>query len=181
MNYGAGVVEAQPTPGSETTAANVDGQECSIDRALSVIGDRWSILILRDAFRGIRRFGEIQRDLGIARPVLSERLTRLVDAGVLERTRYNEHPPRFDYRLTAMGRELSPILVALMQWGDRHLHDGRPPTVLEHTVCHQPLDARLFCSTCGRRLAAHEIAASEPVSDREADSPSAHESTSEDP
>lgn len=118
--------------------------------------------MLRDTFKGIRRFDEIRRDLGIARPVLSDRLHRLVEAGVLERRRYSDHPPRYDYRLTPIGRELSPILVALMQWGDRHLRgDTTPPTVLEHSSCHEPIDARLYCERCGRRIAAHEICAQE--------------------
>src|SRR5215218_9699954 len=97
------------------------GQTCSIARALEVIGERWTILILRDAFLGIRRFDDFQRSLGIARNVLNARLQRLIDAGVLERRLYQERPLRYEYRLTQRGRDLWPALVSLMQWGDRHL------------------------------------------------------------
>src|SRR5262245_53051593 len=111
--------------------AHGTAESCSIASALEIVGDRWTILILRDAFRGIRRFDELRRDLDIPRAVLAERLRRLVDHGVLVKRRYQERPERFEYRLTPMGLQLSPILVALMQWGDRWLsgEDG-PPTLL---------------------------------------------------
>jgi DNA-binding HxlR family transcriptional regulator len=121
---------------------------CSIARALEVIGDRWTILILRDGFKGIRRFEEIRRDLGIPRAVLAERLAKLVDAGVLARRRYQDHPPRDEYRLTEMGRELSPVLVGLMQWGDRWLSEKGPPTVLVHSPCGTEVDLSFHCATC---------------------------------
>ena len=130
---------------------------CSIARALDVIGDRWSILILRDTFRGIRRFAEIQRDLAIPKAVLSDRLTSLVAAGVLERRQYMEHPPRHEYRLTDMGRQLSPVLVGLMQWGDRWLGDGQAPTVLVHEPCGTEVDLRFRCDTCNRGFGPTEI------------------------
>ena len=123
--------------GRETApAAPADPQSCSIARALEVIGDRWTILVLRDCFKGIRRFDEIRRDLDIARPVLADRLRRLVDHGVLEKRLYQERPNRYEYRLTQMGRELSPILVALMRWGDHYLAgEAGPPTLLVHKPC----------------------------------------------
>lgn len=121
---------------------------CSIARALEIIGDRWSILILRDAFRGVRRYDELRTDLGIARPVLSDRLKRLVERGVLQKVRYQDHPPRYEYRLTQMGVELSPILVALMKWGDRHLSEGGAPTVLVHEPCGHPLEQGFWCASC---------------------------------
>ena len=100
---------------------------CSIARSLDVIGDRWTILILRDTFRGIRRFEEIRRDLGIPRAVLVRPTElRWSTAACWRKRQYMTHPPRFEYRLTDMGRELSPVLVGLMQWGDRWLSDGRP-------------------------------------------------------
>ena len=99
------------------------------------MGDRWTILILRDAFRGIRRFDDFRRDLEIARPVLADRLRRLVEAGVMVKVAYQDRPRRYEYRLTRMGIELSPALVALMRWGDRWLSDGLPPTVLVHEPC----------------------------------------------
>ena len=132
---------------SETAAS------CSIERALEIIGDRWTILVLRDAFRGIRRFDELRRDLDIARPVLADRLRRLVDSGILERRLYQTRPKRYEYRLTEMGVELSPILVALMRWGDRFLAgDGGPPTVLVHEPCGHELRQGFFCTSCRQTL-----------------------------
>ncbi len=123
-----------------------------------MIGDRWTILILRDTFKGIRRFEEIRRDLGIPRAVLSDRLNRLVDAQILQRRRYMDHPARFEYRLTDMGRELSPVLVGLMKWGDRWLSDGAPPTVLVHEPCGNEVDLDFHCEHCGSDFGPTEIA-----------------------
>ena len=106
-----------------------DGQNCSIARALEVVGERWTLLIVRDAFLGVRRFEQFQERLGVARNVLTDRLNRLVNEGILERVRYSERPERFEYRLTAKGRELNIALTALRQWGDKHLSD-KPPRVL---------------------------------------------------
>lgn len=105
-----------------------EGQNCSIARALELVGERWTLLIIRDAFLGRRRFDEFQESLGIARNVLTERLNRLVDEGIFERVAYSKRPLRFEYRLTAKGRDLSVPLLALMQWGDRHL-GHKPPRV----------------------------------------------------
>ncbi len=91
----------------------------SITRTLDLVGDRWTLLILRGTFRGLHRFSELHDDLGIAKNLLSDRLTRLVDAGILAKVPYQERPVRHEYRLTEKGRELSPALIALMQWGDR--------------------------------------------------------------
>ncbi|HJO20101.1 MAG TPA: helix-turn-helix domain-containing protein, partial [Acidimicrobiales bacterium] len=92
---------------------------CSIARTLEAVGDRWTLLILRDLFRGVRRFERLHGDLGIARNLLTDRLRRLEEAGVVQRVPYQERPVRHEYRLTAKGRDLSPALVALMAWGDR--------------------------------------------------------------
>jgi DNA-binding HxlR family transcriptional regulator len=98
-----------------------EGQEpCSVAWTLEIVGERWTWLIIRDAFLGLSRFAEFERSLGIARNVLADRLARLVDEGVFERVRYSERPPRFEYRLTAEGRDLFTALNALRQWGDRH-------------------------------------------------------------
>lgn len=115
-------------------------------------------MILRDAFRGVRRFDDFRRDLDIARPVLTERLKRLVEAGVFERRPYCEHPPRFEYRLTAKGAALSPALVALMRWGDEWLADDGPPTVLVHDACGEPLDQAFVCWACDETITRAEIA-----------------------
>jgi len=134
-------------------------EPCSIARALEVIGDAWSILVLRDAFRAIRRFDDLQRDLAIAKPVLADRLKRLVDAGVLERRQYREHPPRFEYRLTQMGRDLSPALVALMRWGDTYLAGGGgAPVVLVHDQCGHELDQSFVCWSCDQTFTPTDIA-----------------------
>ena len=130
---------------------------CSIAGTLEVIGDRWTILILRDAFRGVRRFEEIQHDLGIARNVLTDRLTKLVEHGILEKRQYQDRPARSEYRLTAKGVDLSPALVALMRWGDKHLAGDHVPTVLVHDACGHPLDQTFICWDCDTTVAPTEI------------------------
>ncbi len=135
-------------------------QVCSIAGALDVVGERWSLLIVRDVFLGLRRFEQIQDDLGIARNVLQTRLTRLVEEDVLERRPYQEHPPRHEYRLTEKGLDLWPTIVALMQWGDRHAARAEgPPVVLEHRGCGGAVDAHLTCERCGARLTVRDARA----------------------
>jgi DNA-binding HxlR family transcriptional regulator len=126
------------------------GQTCSIARTLEVIGERWTMLIVRDIFLGLRRFDDIQADLGIARNVLAARLERLVETGVLEKAPYQEHPLRHEYRLTDKGRDLWPVLVELVQWGDRHAPgpDG-PPVVYRHRGCGGALGSGRVCGACG--------------------------------
>jgi DNA-binding HxlR family transcriptional regulator len=119
-----------------------DGQVCSIAGTLELIGERWTLLIVRDAFLGLRRFDEFQRSLGIARNVLTDRLNRLVEAGIFEKVRYSERPERFEYRLTDKGRELNVALSALRQWGDRHVVE-RPPRLLRTRDGHVPVVAAL--------------------------------------
>src|SRR3982751_3153860 len=94
---------------------------CSIARTLDIVGERWTLLILRDAFNDVRRFEDFAAGLPVARNILTDRLQTLVAHGILERRRYQERPPRYEYRLTAKGMELYPVLIALLQWGDRHL------------------------------------------------------------
>ena len=134
-----------------------DSQVCSIARALELVGERWSLLVIRDAFLGKRRFDEFQESLGIASNVLSDRLRRLVEAGILERVRYQEHPERFEYRLTDQGRELNTALVALLHWGDRYLAPSGPPRIVEHAGCGGDVVAQLVCAKCGKELASREI------------------------
>src|SRR5690348_7702483 len=100
-----------------------EGQNCSIARALEIVGERWTLLIVRDAFLGRRRFDEFQESLGIARNVLADRLNRLVDEGIFERARYSERPERYEYRLTPKGRDLQIALAGLRQWGDMYLSE----------------------------------------------------------
>jgi DNA-binding HxlR family transcriptional regulator len=137
-----------------------NGQVCSVAGALEVVGERWSLLIVRDVLLGLRRFDEMQADLGIARNVLQTRLTRLVDEGVLEKRLYQERPPRFEYRLTEKGLDLWPAIVALMQWGDRHAaRSSGPPVRLEHKGCGGAVDDHRICERCGERLSAREARA----------------------
>jgi DNA-binding HxlR family transcriptional regulator len=127
-----------------------DNQVCSIARTLESIGDRWTMLVIRDAFLGVRRFEDFQRDLGVARNVLADRLARLVEDGILERRRYQEKPKRFEYRLTEKGLDLWPVLVSLMKWGDRHaVAAGGPPTLILHRDCGGVVDERFRCTECG--------------------------------
>jgi DNA-binding HxlR family transcriptional regulator len=105
-----------------------DDQVCSIARSLELVGDRWTLLIVRDLIFGLTRFDEFLESLGIASNVLADRLNRLVDEGIAERVPYSERPQRFEYRLTPKGRELGPVLLALMQWGDRHISE-KPPRI----------------------------------------------------
>jgi len=119
-----------------------DGQTCSIARALEVVGERWTLLIVRDVFLGRRRFDELQESLGIARNVLADRLNRLTDEGILERVRYSERPERFEYRLTTKGRDLNVALTALRQWGDAYLSE-QPPMLLRRKADRKPVVAAL--------------------------------------
>jgi DNA-binding HxlR family transcriptional regulator len=137
-----------------------DSQTCSIAGALEVVGERWSLLIVRDVLLGLRRFDEIQANLGIARNVLQTRLTRLMDQGVLERRPYQERPPRYEYRLTEKGLDLWPTIVSLMRWGDEHaVPAAGPPVLLEHRGCGGAVDEHRLCASCGARLSARDVRA----------------------
>jgi DNA-binding HxlR family transcriptional regulator len=128
------------------------GMHCSIAQALEIVGEWWTLLILRDAVLGVTRFDDWQRRLGISRNVLSARLDALVEQGVLERRRYEEHPPRDEYVLTAKGRDLTPALEALRSWGDRYAAPSGPPMLLVHDDCGHEVHAVSHCSHCGERL-----------------------------
>jgi DNA-binding HxlR family transcriptional regulator len=131
-------------------------QACSIARSLEVLGERWTILIIRDIFNRRRRFDEIQENLGIARNVLSTRLARLVEEGIIEKRPYQERPPRYEYFLTEKGLELWPVMMGLLHWGDRHLADGGPPVVVRHKGCGGAVDERGYCERCSERLEARD-------------------------
>jgi len=120
-----------------------EGQNCSIARALEIVGERWTLLIVRDAFLGKRRFDEFQQSLGISRNVLAERLGRLVDEGILDRVLYQEHPQRYEYRLTTKGRDLHLALTGLRQWGDEYLSE-KPPRLLRSKADKRPVIAALI-------------------------------------
>src|SRR3954464_10585436 len=136
-----------------------DDQVCSIARTLELIGERWTILIVRDAFLGVRRFDDFQRSLGIARNVLQNRLERLVEHGLLERARYQEKPERFESRLTEKGLALWPVLVSLISWGDRHAAPDGPPVILEHRDCGGRVNDRRICEKCGALLGPRDVKA----------------------
>src|SRR5947208_141412 len=136
-----------------------DDQVCSIARTLELIGERWTILIIRDAFLGVRRFDDFQRSLGVARNVLQGRLERLVESGILDRVRYQERPERFEYRLTEKGIDLWPVVVALIGWGDRHAAPDGPPVVLEHRACGGRVNDRRICEACGALLGPRDVSA----------------------
>jgi DNA-binding HxlR family transcriptional regulator len=133
------------------------GQVCSIANSLEVIGERWSLLIVRDVLNGNRRFGELQRSLGIARNVLSARLQRLVDEDILERRQYQDSPVRYEYFLTEKGLGLWPALIALLNWGDRYSPSpGGPPKLIVHKECGGRVSDRGICEECGQTLHARD-------------------------
>jgi DNA-binding HxlR family transcriptional regulator len=140
--------------------SSLQEQPCSIARTVSILGERWTMVILRQAFNRQRRFEDIQRGLGIARNVLADRLQTLVAEGILERRRYQERPARYEYRLTAKGRDLYPVLVSLMRWGDKYMAgQAGPPVVLVHERCGEATEPALTCSACGEAIDAREMRA----------------------
>jgi DNA-binding HxlR family transcriptional regulator len=131
---------------------------CSVARTLEMIGEWWTLLILRDAFLGVRRFEDFQSRLGIARNVLTDRLNTLVEHGILERQRYQERPERFEYRLTEKGLDLHPVLVSLLRWGDRWTAGEQgPPLVLEHRSCGHDITPIMVCPYCREEVTARSI------------------------
>ena len=130
-------------------SASAQPRVCAIARTLDIVGGRGARLAVREVFLGNRRFDEMVRRTGVPRDTLAARLRALVQAGVLERVRYCDHPARFEYYLTQAGIDLYPVIVALMSWGDRYLAgESGPPLVLRHN-CGQPLGAELVCRGCG--------------------------------
>ncbi len=133
--------------------------DCSVAQCLEVVGEWWSMLIVRDVFLGVSRFDDFQRRLGISRNILQQRLARLVDAGVLARVPYSEHPPRHDYRLTDKGRDLWPVLTAMRQWGDRYAAPSGPPLDVSHKACGSAAEALLVCGGCGEPIGPRDVEA----------------------
>jgi len=135
-------------------------ETCSLARAMAVVGDRWTLLILREAFLKVRRFEDFQASLGIARRVLSERLALLTEEGVLEKRAYQTRPLRHEYRLTQKGLELYPVILSLVHWGDAH-YAGKAgaPMLHRHLSCGHDFRSVLTCSECGEAVGAREVAA----------------------
>src|SRR4051794_26203059 len=140
--------------------SEIDQQDCSVAKALSVVGDRWTMLILKEAFMRVHRFEDFLERTGAPRPVLAERLRDLVDDGVLERRPYSERPARYEYRLTQKGLDLWPVLVSLLRWGDRWMSPPNgPPVDLLHKGCDHAMHPELACSACGDWLEARDVRA----------------------
>jgi len=127
-----------------------DQQVCSIARALEVVGERWSLLIVRDAlFAGVTRFSDFQHNLGVATNILKARLDAFVETGIMERRRYSERPEQFEYVLTDKGRDLAPALIALTQWGDRWAAPDGPPILYRHDTCGDAVTQAGVCAAGG--------------------------------
>jgi DNA-binding HxlR family transcriptional regulator len=137
-------------------AETVTPRVCSIARTLELVGERWALLALREVFLGVRRFDAIQRNTGAPRDVLSARLRKLLSAGLLERRQYQERPDRYEYRLTEAGRDLLPVLLTLMDWGDKHLADGEPPYTYGHR-CGAEFHPVLVCQACGEPVTRRDL------------------------
>jgi DNA-binding HxlR family transcriptional regulator len=131
-------------------------QNCAIARTLAFLGERWTVLVLRELFLGRRRFEEMQEELGIASNVLSARLSTLREEGIVERHPYSTHPGRYEYRLTEKGRELQPVLLAMLAWGDRYKVDA-PPIDTVHADCGHAMHAVPHCSRCGGELTTRNV------------------------
>ncbi|MET7752915.1 helix-turn-helix domain-containing protein [Micromonospora sp. NPDC005367] len=129
---------------------NYEGQNCSLARALELVGERWTLLIVRDAFYGVRRYGDFLAHLDIPRAVLADRLTTLVEAGILQRSRYQDSPPRDEYLLTDRGAELWSVIYPLWSWTERHFSTGEPLRTFRHAACGTALDPAGRCPTCGQ-------------------------------
>jgi len=138
--------------------SDLEKEPCSVARALSVIGDRWTLLILRDCFLRVRRFDDFHARLGIGRPILADRLQKLVDSFVLTKVAYQQRPTRYEYRLTEKGLALHPVIMAIVHWGDVHMADkkGRP-LLHRHAACGEVFDPKLVCSECGEPLEPRQV------------------------
>ena len=133
-------------------------ERCSVARSVAVIGDRWTLMILRDCFLGIRRFEDFERRLGISRSIIAERLKTLTDEGVLRREAYQDRPVRHEYRLTDKGLALHPVMMAIVHWGDVHYAgDEGPPLIHRHKACGCDFTPVQTCSACGGAVTARDV------------------------
>ncbi|RLZ09471.1 transcriptional regulator [Acinetobacter sp. 2JN-4] len=138
----------------------IGDQPCSVARTLSVLGDRWTMLILRNAFMGVRRFDDFQRSLGLTRHVLSERLKRLVEHGILAKVPYVERQERFEYQLTEKGLDLYPIMLSMIQWADKWMDMGLgKPIEFTHKRCGKKMIPQMVCSECDEPIQVKDVRA----------------------
>jgi DNA-binding HxlR family transcriptional regulator len=138
--------------------AELAEKHCAIARTWAVIGERWTMMVLRELFRGAHRFDDIQAKLGLGSNVLADRLQQLEADGVLERRRYQDRPVRHDYHLTAKGEDLYPLMLAMLRWGNRYTVD-QPPLKLRHKPCRHIVDPLVVCDSCGQELHRHDLRA----------------------
>lgn len=157
---GTGRTPVEPAKRARRTAESASfsrGRPSSVSRSLEIIGDRWSFLIIREAFFGVRRFDKLQTELKIAPNILTERLARLVTRGVFERIKYQDQPERYEYRLTEMGKDLYGAFITMAAWGDRWLAGGDPPLILTHLDCGHDFSAVVICDKCKAPVEAHAM------------------------
>lgn len=138
--------------------AELAEKDCAIARTWAVIGERWTMMVLRELFRGSHRFEDIQAKLQMGRNVLADRLQQLEADGVIERRRYQERPVRHDYHLTQKGEDLYPLLLAVLRWGNRYTVD-EPPLKLRHKSCRHVVDPLVVCDSCGEELHRRDLRA----------------------
>ena len=132
--------------------SEIDAIPCPVAQAMSVIGDSWTTLILRDAIRGATKFDEFQQSIRASRAVLADRLSHLVEHGVFERVQYEAHPPRYEYRLTPRGQALRPVMMVLAHWGETHLPARVRRSTRRHTECGHRFAPVVSCSECGEPI-----------------------------
>lgn len=155
---GARRMSAETARRSRRTAEDfMRGRPSSVSRSLEIIGDRWSFLVLREAFYGARRFDQLQTELRIASNILTDRLARLVDRGIFKRLKYQSLPERFEYILTPMGLDLFGPMMMMMAWGDRWRSNGRPPLLLKHLNCGHEFTPAVICNKCSKPIHAHAM------------------------
>ena len=159
---GPGAGRKPAKPGRNTRRASdgsrfIRGRPSSVSRALEIIGDKWSFMVVREAFFGHRRYDRIQSELGIAPNILTDRLSRLVARGVFQRRLYRQAPERYEYQLTDMGRDLYGPFVAMLAWGDRWLAKGKPPLLLQHIKCEHDFQAIVICDACRKPVIAADM------------------------
>lgn len=138
--------------------SDLGDQACSVARSVAVIGDRWTLMLLRDCFLGVRRFEDFERRLGISRSIIAERLKGLVEEGVLRREAYQDNPVRHEYRLTDKGLALHPVMMAIVHWGDVHYAgEAGPPLIHRHRACGCDFAPLQTCSECGEGVSARDV------------------------